>query len=145
MVSKLKIISILLFSILASFYVNAKDNVDIKAGVAFDMGFGVTALINEKLNISFGDDGIAADYHLKKGKFKAKVPFTWYVAGGAFNEWGSNSSFGARLPLGLNINFRDNQHDWNAYTQIAPDIDLSDQAKDLKIGAQFAVGIRYSF
>ena len=115
---------------------------DIDAGIAYDMGFGATVLINEQVNLMLGKKGIAADVHLQKGTFDADVPFTWYIAAGGYHKW--NDGFGARLPLGLNINFQNNQQNWNAYTQIAPSIGV-DGDSDAKFDAQFSLGIRYSF
>ena len=131
-------ISIILFSSFAS----ADDSVDIKTGFAFDMGFGVTALVNKKLNITLGNDGMAADYHIKQGEFNSKIPVTWYVGGGGYREW--NDSFGMRLPLGLNLNLEKNLQNWNAYTQIAPDIGV-DENDEVTVGAQLSLGLRYSF
>ena len=122
--------------------VSASDNVDIDAGVAYDMGFGATALINDQVSLMLGNKGIAADVHLQKGTFDADVPFTWYIAAGGYHKW--NDGFGARLPIGLNINFQNNQQNWNAYTQIAPSIGV-DGDSDAKFDAQFSLGIRYSF
>ena len=137
MIKKLNMITLAIFTMLLSLSASANEKMNIKAGFAFDMGFGVTALINEQFNIMVGNDGIAGDYLFKKGKFSAEVPFTWYVAGGAYAEW--DDSFGVRLPLGLNLNFAPK---WNAYAQIAPDLDFDD---DVKFGAQFGAGLRYSF
>lgn len=139
MINKLNIITLAICAMLLSLSASANDKVNIKAGFAFDMGFGATALINEQVNIMLGNDGIAGDYLFKRGKFSTDVPFTWYVAGGGYAEW--DDAFGVRLPLGLNLNFEQN---WNAYTQIAPDLDFDDD-DDIKFGAQLAAGLRYSF
>jgi hypothetical protein len=140
MMKKLNILIPAFWAVLIPLTTNAADKTDIEAGVAFDMGFGVTALINKQFNIMLGNEGWAADYHLKKGTFNANVPFTWYVAGGGYHEW--DDGFGVRLPLGLNLNFENDQQNWNAYTQITPEIDLND---DIKFGANLALGLRYSF
>ncbi|MCW8994866.1 MAG: hypothetical protein OQK77_03525 [Psychromonas sp.] len=139
MTTKLYRITLATCAMLLSLSVSANDKMDIKAGFAFDMGFGVTALINDQFNIMIGNDGIAGDYLFRKGAFNADIPFTWYVAGGGYAEW--NEGFGVRLPLGLNLNFERN---WNAYAQIAPDIDFDDN-NDVKFGAQLGIGLRYSF
>lgn len=139
MIKKLNIITLSISAILLSLSANADSKADIKAGFAFDMGFGVTALIDEQFSIMLGNDGIAGDYLFKKGSFNADIPFTWYVAGGGYAEW--DDGFGVRLPLGLNLNFEKN---WNAYAQIAPDLDFDDD-DDIKFGAQLATGLRYSF
>jgi hypothetical protein len=127
------------FALAIPLSVNASD---IDAGIAYDMGFGATVLINEQVNLMLGNKGIAADFYLQKGTFDANVPFTWYIAGGGYHKW--NDGFGARLPLGLNINFQNNQQNWNAYTQIAPSFGV-DGDSEAKFDAQFSLGIRYSF
>jgi hypothetical protein len=137
MLKKLNIIALSLLTALLSFSVSATEHTDIKAGFAFDMGFGATVLIDDQYSIMIGNDGIAADYIFNKGRFNAEVPFTWYVAGGGYAEW--DDGFGVRLPLGLNLNFAPK---WNAYTQVAPDLDFDD---DVEFGAQLALGLRYSF
>ncbi len=137
MIKKLNVITITILTTLFSLSASANDKVDIKAGFAVDMGFGVTVLVNEQFNVMLGNDGIAADYIFKQGAFSADVPFTWYVGGGAYAEW--DKGFGVRLPLGLNLNFA---KEWNAYAQVAPDLDFDD---DVKFGAQLATGLRYSF
>lgn len=127
-------ILILTFS---SITAHANDAINIKAGFAFDMGFGVNALVNDQYYFMLGNDGVAADYLVTKGTFKSKIPFTWYVAGGAYNEWDDGS--GVRLPLGVNLNLSEQ---WNGYTQISPDVDFDEE---VRFGAQMAAGIRYSF
>jgi hypothetical protein len=139
---KFNALTTVIFATLFSCTVSANDKVDIKAGFAVDRGFGVTALINDQFSIMLGNDGIAGDYIFKRGTFNTDVPFTWYVAGGGYAEW--DDSFGARLPLGLNLEFEHDLHNWDAYAQLAPDIDFNDN-NDIKFGAQLAVGLRYSF
>ena len=140
MIKKLITIILAASAVLLSLSASANNNVRIKAGFAVDMGFGATALINDQFGIMIGNDGFAADYFFKRGGFSSNVPFTWYVAGGAYNEW--DDGLGMRLPLGLSLNFERN---WNAYTQIAPDIDFDDDDDDVEFGAQVAAGLRYSF
>ncbi|MFT6986095.1 MAG: hypothetical protein ACJAT7_001916 [Psychromonas sp.] len=137
MIKKLNIIIIAMVTTLFSLSASADNNVDIKAGFAADMGFGVSALINNKFSVMLGNDGVAADYIFKRGKFNAEVPFTWYIGAGAYNEW--DKGFGVRVPLGLNLHFSQN---WNAYAQVAPDLDFDDNAH---FGAQLGAGLRYSF
>ncbi|MCG6201460.1 hypothetical protein [Psychromonas antarctica] len=137
MIKKTCITTITILSTLLSLSAQADNKMEIQAGFAVDMGFGATALINKQFSIMVGNRGIAADYIFKQGRFNMDVPFTWYVAGGAYNEW--DKGFGVRLPLGLNLNFEKN---WNAYVQISPDLDFDDNAK---FGAQFATGLRYHF
>jgi len=137
MIKKSKIIIITMVATLLSLSVSAENKTDIKAGFAIDMGFGVSALIDNQFSLMLGNDGVAADYIFKRGRFNAEVPVTWYIGGGAYAEW--DDGFGVRLPLGLNLNFSQN---WNAYAQVAPDLDFDD---DAKFGAQAAAGLRYSF
>lgn len=139
MIKKLNKILFFISAMLLPFSANADTviKIDIKPGFAVDMGFGVNALIANQFSIMLGNNGMAGDYIFRIGGFNANVPFTWYVAGGAYKEWGDG--FGVRLPLGLNLDF--NQH-WSGYAQIAPDIDLDD---DVKFGTQLAAGLRYSF
>lgn len=117
--------------------VNANNDLNIKAGFAVDMGFGATILINDKYNVMIGNDGVVADYIFKQGSFDENIPFTWYVGGGVYAEW--DDGFGIRLPLGLNYNFA---KQWNAYAQVAPDLDFDD---DIEFGVQGAIGLRYTF
>ena len=129
--------SILALTLLGATVANADNTPNIKAGFAFDMGFGASILINEKFNVMIGNDGIAGDYIFKQGSFDDEIPFTWYVGAGGYAEW--DKGFGVRLPLGLNYNFA---KQWNAYAQIAPDLDFD---SDVEFGAQGAIGLRYSF
>ena len=125
--------------ILFSFTVNADESTDIKAGLAFDMGYGATVLINDKFSLMLGHDGIAADYVLMTGGFNPSIPFTWYIAGGSYGEW--DDGFGARLSLGIKLHIAQN---WNAYTQLTPDIGF-DYKNKLIFGSKFAIGFRYQF
>ncbi|MEH6473295.1 MAG: hypothetical protein V7752_18840 [Halopseudomonas sp.] len=109
----------------------------VKVGFGFDMGLGITAQINDQVNVSIGNDGIAADYLVKKGRFDTNVPYTWYVGAGAFVGW--DEDYGLRVPFGADWNF---EKRWNAFGQISPDIDFDGSAK---FGLSAALGVRYSF
>ena len=135
---KLKILTPALLAILLSPTVSAKTG--IKAGFAFDMGLGVTALVNDQVNVMVGNDGLAVDYLFQKGGFNANVPFDWFVAAGGFHEWDGN--FGARLPLGLNLNFAPS---WSLYGQAAPDIHYDEPDDKFEFGVQLGLGVRYAF
>lgn len=60
---------------------------DYKVGFGFDRGFSVVGQLYNKVNVSLGDDGIAADYIFLTGKFNQKLPFTWYASVGGFYDW----------------------------------------------------------
>lgn len=114
----------------------------IKLGVSNDMGFGVTAQLNDQINAMVGDDGAAVDYIFRQGRYKNQnLPFTWYAATGAFVGW--DHGYGVRLPLGVNLNFAQR---WDAFAQLSPEIDFDpkngDRA-DFDLGG--ALGIRYAF
>lgn len=136
MIKKLQFTSLTIAAALFSFSATAADEMDIKAGFAFDMGFGVTALVNKQFYIMAGNDGLAADYMLKQGLLTSDKPVTYYVTAGAFSE--RKGGFGARLPFGLQLNFAEK---WNSYAQIAPDLDFDGWV----FGTQMAAGLRYSF
>lgn len=110
-----------------------------KFGFGVDRGLGVTAQLENRFNLFVGNDGIAGDYLFSRGSWGEieSMPVNWYVGGGAWADW--NKGFGVRLPLGVELNFAPS---WQAYAQIAPDLDLDDGAK---FGVQGAIAIRYSF
>ncbi len=106
-------------------------------GMAYDQGLSAVLRYDNQFQLSVGNDGMAFDYLFLEGKFDADVPFTWYVGGGAWLEWGDD--WGVRAPLGLNWNFA---HEWHAYAQVAPEWQIQDTSK-LQIGG--AVGLTYRF
>ncbi|PNQ54318.1 hypothetical protein [Vibrio sagamiensis] len=109
----------------------------LEVGMAMDQGLSVVIEANDQYRGTVGNDGIAFDYIALRGSFANKMPFTWYVGAGAWNEW--DDGFGLRAPLGLDWNFA---KQWNLYGQVHPELDLNDDL-DLHIGA--AVGITYGF
>lgn len=142
-------------------YIN---NSDYKMGFGFDRGFSVIGQLYNKMNLSLGDDGIAADYIFLTGKFNQKLPFTWYASIGAFYDWDKTchhgcggywdnnnhwhdhhdsdhyfNDYGVRVPFGLDWNFA---RQWDTYAQLAPVINIPD---DFDLDFQAAIGIRYSF
>ncbi|MEH6649166.1 MAG: hypothetical protein V7707_03975 [Motiliproteus sp.] len=114
----------------------------IKLGVATDMGFGVTAQLNDQINAMIGNDGASMDYIFRQGGFEGQnMPFTWYAAGGGFVGW--DHGFGLRLPLGLDWNFAKR---WDAFAQLSPEIDFdakNGDSVDFDLGG--ALGVRYAF
>lgn len=130
---------IFLILIAASAFVSTSANAT-KAGFGIDQGFGVTAQF-EKINAFIGNDGVSGDYIFKRGSFDGDVPFNWYVGGGAFIGW--DNGIGARLPLGINMNFSPK---WDAYFQVHPELDFDHGSDgDIKFGIDAAIGVRYSF
>ncbi|WP_105902365.1 hypothetical protein [Vibrio gangliei] len=130
------------------------NNSDYKLGFGFDRGFSVVGQLYNKVNLSLGDDGIAADYLFLNGQFSPSVPFTWYIGAGAFYDWddechdgcGVNrdsdhyfNDYGVRMPIGVDWNFA---RQWDTYAQLAPVINIPD---DFDVDFQAAIGIRYSF
>jgi hypothetical protein len=112
---------------------------DVKAGFGIDRGLGITAQFDNNVNLFVGNDGIAADYLFSRGQWNELegAPLNWYIGGGAFADW--NKGFGVRVPVGVELNFAPR---WQAFAQIAPDLDLDDGAK---FGIQGALAVRYSF
>jgi len=122
----------------------------IKAGVAFDQGFGVTAQFNNTINAFIGNDGLSADYLLKQGSFNSDVPVNWYVGVGGAINWDEHhhdddNSYAVRVPLGLSVPFAKN---WEVYGQAAPDLAFQDKHNnddDFEFGVDVALGVRYGF
>lgn len=117
-----------------------------KVGLGVDQGFGVTIQLEDRINLTLGDDGVAGDYLFRKGVIDPSVPATWYIGVGAFAGW--DDGLGVRLPLGVEMNF---DQRWDGYVQLAPAIDFDNHNDhkghhdhaDLDIDA--AIGIRYAF
>jgi len=134
-------------SVLAAPQTNSSAS-SIKAGVAFDQGFGVTAQFNNKINAFIGNDGVSADYLLKQGAFNADFPINWYVGvGGAINwdDHDHDNSYAVRVPLGASIPFAKS---WDVYGQVAPDLAFQDKHNnddDFEFGVDVALGVRYGF
>jgi len=112
---------------------------DVKMGFGVDRGLGVTTQLDNNFNFFVGNDGVAADYLFSRGQWNEfeGTPLHWYVGGGLFADW--NKGYGVRMPLGVELDFAPG---WQAYAQIAPDLDLDDGAK---FGIQGAIALRYSF
>lgn len=125
----------------------------VKAGVAFDQGFGITAQFDNNINAFIGNDGVSADYILKQGPLDLDVVINWYVGvGGAINwsDHGRNNSndnsYSVRVPLGVSLPLATG---WDVYGQAAPDLALidrhNDNDNDVEFGVDFALGVRYGF
>ncbi|WP_028864540.1 hypothetical protein [Psychromonas aquimarina] len=122
---------------LAALFTTTAANADIKAGFAFDQGFGITAQF-DNINTFVGNDGVSIDYIFKQGTFtQDDIPFNWYVGGGAFAGW--DDGYGVRLPLGVTLPFA---QQWELYGQVSPDLDFDDS---FKFGVDAALGVRYAF
>jgi len=112
-----------------------------KIGMAVDQGFGVTGQFNN-INAFIGNDGISGDYIFDQGSFGDDIPFTWYVGAGGYYNWDGRDNIGARVPLGLMLQFAPK---WDVYGQLAPALDFDLDKSDLRFDLDFAVGIRYAF
>ena len=135
----------------------------LKVGMAFDKGFGATVQL-KNVNGFIGNDGLAVDYifSLKKIKPKPDISFSkdvsFYVGVGGTFEWGHSlnhqhrkdtrwhshdyQEFGLRVPFGLTLPFAQN---WEAYGQVAPDLEYHTYHKDYEFGLNVAFGLRYAF
>jgi len=142
-----------------AFAANETKPLGIKVGMAVDQGFGVTAQFNNNINVFLGNDGLSADYILKRGQFDADIPFNWYVGVGGAINWDNSYShhhndgswhgedynaYKARVPLGVTLPFAKN---WDVYGQVAPALEYRDKPhdSDFEFGLDFALGIRYAF
>lgn len=131
----------------------------IKVGMGFDQGFGVTAQFEDRMNVFLGNDGLAADYIVKRGSFTSDIPFDWYVGIGAAINWDNNYShahsdgtwhdedynnYSVRVPLGLNFPFATR---WDVYGQVAPALEFKNKPHDseFQFGLDLGIGIRYAF
>lgn len=122
----------------------------VKAGIAFDQGFGITAQFDNKINGFVGNDGVSADYLLKQGPLDLDIVVNWYVGVGGAINWNehdnNDNSYAVRVPVGASIPFAQG---WDVYGQVAPDLALidkhNDNENDLEFGVDFALGIRYGF
>lgn len=115
------------------------DSYPFEVGMALDQSLSAVIRVDDKVNVVLGNDGVAVDYFLKTGQFDTEEPASWYVGVGGWNEWGSDKSFGVRVPLGINYQIVDN---WKGYAQIHPELDMND---GLELGIGAAIGIMYRF
>ena len=159
--SVLKLACIALLATASNFAIaqNETKPLGIKVGMAFDQGFGVTAQFSNDINVFLGNDGLAADYILKRGEFGPDIPFQWYVGVGGAMNWDNSyshyhndgtwhgedyNSYKARVPLGVTLPFAKN---WDVYGQLAPALEYRNKPhdSDFEFGLDFALGIRYAF
>lgn len=129
-----------------AFTVAASAHAGPKVGFGVDQGFGVIVQLDDKINLTLGDDGVAGDYLFRKGRFEQNPPASWYIGVGAFAGW--DHGLGVRLPLGVQMNF---DQRWEGYAQLAPAIDF-DGHRDHRghrdhtnLGVDAAFGVRYAF
>ncbi|MBW3164720.1 hypothetical protein [Ferrimonas balearica] len=111
----------------------------IEVGFGYDQGLGVMLQLNDQINGFVGNDGMTVDYLFARGNATQveNMPLNWYVGGGAFVGW--DDGYGVRVPFGLELHMTQR---WNAYVQVAPELDFD--GKD-KFGVDGAIGIRYTF
>jgi len=130
----------LLATVVGCILISSTASADVKVGLGFDQGFGVTGQFNN-IRAFIGEEGIAGDYIFQRGSFNESIPVNWYIGGGAFIGW--NSGVGVRLPLGLNMAFNSK---WDGYLQVHPEVNF-DQGKHsiTKLSADMSMGIRYLF
>ena len=118
-------------------WLHANDSPQLEVGMAFDQQLSVVVEMADTYRVTAGNDGMAFDYILKRGVIDPETSMSWYVGVGAWNEW--NDEFGARVPLGMNVNFYDG---WNLYAQVHPELNLY-KGPELQLSG--ALGITYKF
>lgn len=111
---------------------------NISVGMALDQELSAVLELDNTYRFTLGNDGAAFDYILKRGRFDANTPVSWYVGIGGWSEW-DHKEFGARVPLGLKW---DISKGWEMYGQVHPELNLY-TGPELQIGG--ALGIKYSF
>ncbi|MFA0569753.1 hypothetical protein [Vibrio gallaecicus] len=123
--------------IVLSPWIHANESPQLAVGMAFDQQLSVVVEVDDTYRVTAGNDGMAFDYILKRGVIDPETSMSWYVGVGAWNEW--NDVFGARVPLGMNVNFYDG---WNLYAQVHPELNLY-KGPELQLSG--ALGITYKF
>jgi hypothetical protein len=110
----------------------------VAVGMAIDQELSAVLELDNTYRFTLGNDGAAFDYIVKRGRFDAHTPVSWYVGVGGWSEW-DHKEFGARVPLGLKW---DISKGWEMYGQVHPELNLY-TGPELQIGG--ALGIKYSF
>ncbi|WP_394248273.1 hypothetical protein [Vibrio profundi] len=123
--------------LITSPFVQASDSADLEIGMAIDQQLSVVVELESKYRFTVGNEGTAFDYIIKRGDIEADIPVSWFVGVGGWAEW--DDQFGARVPLGVKVNFHDG---WNAYAQVHPELNLY-KGPELQIGG--ALGVTYKF
>lgn len=118
----------------------------VKLGFGFDQGFSIVGNAGN-INGALGDKGVAADYLFKKGNLNldGTLKPDWFIGGGAFVEW--DGDFGARLPIGAEIDFAKRL---DAYAAFIPRFRINnnndtENRSSTDFGLDFAIGVRYQF
>ena len=117
----------------------------IGAGLAVDVGFGVTVQINHTTNLMLGNSGAAGDYlffHQKLRNLEKNTELSWYAGGGMAYFWSGwvvdGQTVALRVPVGLQLDFNNN---WRVFLQGVPYIRLNNFGFDMS----GALGVRYYF
>ena len=112
-------------------------------GLVADLGIGIGAQFDDKINAFIGSSGISGDYLFINNKKMGDSPFNWYLGGGLayyFSDWGADSGdFDVRLPVGIEWDFH---KEWDAFLQATPALRIGD---DVGFGIGAAIGVRYKF
>ena len=109
----------------------------IKLGFGFDRDFGVVAQFHGDVNGFIGNKGAAIDFLFVKDTLKMEAPASWYVGAGGYGDW--DGDVGARLPVGVELNFAKNM---DAFAQMIPRLRFNNNTD---FGLDFAIGARYQF
>lgn len=116
-----------------------------EVGLGIDQGLSVIVQLEDRINLTLGDDGVAGDYLFKKGTFEHNLPTSWYIGVGAFAGW--DHGLGVRVPIGVEMKF---DQRLEGYFQLAPAIDFDHHSDDRNhrqhtdLGVDAAIGIRYA-
>lgn len=120
---------------------------NIGVGMAIDMGLGVTAQFNGKINAQIGNDGICTDYLFIKNNIEVENKIAnnldWYIGAGLGYYWsdGKNKDdkIDLRVPVGLDLDFAKKL---DFYLQVIPVLRVNNNVK-FKLNS--ALGVRYYF
>lgn len=121
-------------------------------GLSADMGVGFAAQIEDKLNLSLGNSGFAADYIIKKTHIDADFntdvinDISWYVSTGVGYYWADwiakSGDIDIRVPVGVVVKFAEK---FDSYVQAAPALRILGEDGKLGFAVVGAIGVRYYF